>query len=319
MGRLLLLFLGLAGLVALGCAVQQGEKEWMRESDIAFVDCHVSDYKALLDTKRKEGKSLTGINSPTTLLALALTDCPIPTARGYKSYAEYLACKEQGILLYRQRYGDLTGEAIQAIEDSMASTRNSAVCHTEGNPQDLPGAPIIPTSTPVPPTNTPLPTPTPTTVPMPTQVLSYKRIAEEYPFTIKVPADWSATVQDTDFSTEYHYIAPNNDFALIIIAISESEIGFPFDSEEFANISLREAENRAAEGTFELQERTTMPSGAVRFSSSYDVWPCHVNAVALVQVLQETAFAVEGLACRDKWDEYGHVLDEAIASFAFKP
>lgn len=143
MSRLLVLLLGLVGLIALGCAVPQGEKEWMRESDKALVDCHVTEYKELLDSKRKEGKNLTGTNSPTVLLALALTDCPIPTAREFKSYTEYLACKEQEISLYRQRYSDLKGEAIQAIEKSRAATRYNAtqiVCYAEGNPQDLPGA-----------------------------------------------------------------------------------------------------------------------------------------------------------------------------------
>ena len=327
MGRFLYLVFGLVGLVALACGVSMGEREWMRDIDRASIECRAANYVDLLAQYPEGVPGVEDASRYGTMLTAAGEGCPITAAstdkRQFKTYAEHIECKAHAEEFYRQTFDNLGYESVNYTEQQQLEYRIGKIviynCYPEGNLEDLPDAADFPTSKPLPPTSTPIPTPTPTTIPTPTQVLSHRSIAEGYPFTIKVPADWSARVQTTDLSTEHHFAAPNNDFALVIVAISESAIGFPWDSEGLADISLREMERKAAEGSFELKERVTMPSGAVRFSTDYEVWPCPISGISLVQVLEEYAFAVEGIACQDEWDRHGNVLEDAVESFAPKP
>ena len=329
MGKFLPLLLGWAGLVALACGAFTEEKDWVRESDVAYVDCHVAEYRQWQTEPRRP---MTGTEREVTAFSIVGMYCSdlYTEKRTLQSYKEHVACKIQVAELYRQGDKGLSQEEAKTMEERIDSAA-TFICYPEGRLQDLPGAPEPtarpritpepePTPTPTPirvPTSTPRP-PTPT--PEPQLEPSLKHIPEGYPFTINIPGHWLSKVNTTDNVTEYRFGDPDSHSAIIIVTAIHSEFSLPFDSEGLADITLKEIERRSVEGTFQLKSRTTTPDGSVRLSLSFHQQPlCHQDSVGLVDVVSTYAFSVEASVCKDEWDKYEALLTEAVGSFAVKP
>ena len=168
------------------------------------------------------------------------------------------------------------------------------------------------------PTSTPIPTATanPTLGPEP----SYKPLPASYPFTINVPAHWQLKVNNADNWAEYLFGDPDSFSATIRVTVGRSGGPLPFDSELLADITLKELEDNAMVGTYQLKQRRSLPEGGVRLAVSFQKMSlCQRDSIALVWVLPRYAFMVEGATCEDEWDAYEDLMMEAVESFAFEP
>ena len=309
MGRFPFLFPGLAGLIALGCGLLP-EDYWMRESKVASIECRVENYTALLplNQDRYPEERLYG-----TTFTLTGEDCPFPEAstskRGLNADADHMECKGQAEALYWRTFDNAGYVPANDLEREQLEKSIAGIapfhCYPEGETEDLPEASAIPTSTPAPPT--------------PTPELSYRRIPEGYPYTINVPSHWSASVKNANGLTEHAFQAPDSEAASIGVLSASSPSVWPFGAESFADTTLAELERGAVEGTFQLISRTTLPDGGIKMFLSYQEWPgCHLNSVALIQLLPRRVFIVEGGACKNGWDEYADLLIGAVDSFTVK-